>query len=136
MTALSKGEKEKADAAKKELDAQVKTALGETRYAEYERAQDFNFQSIYRVADKNGLTKDDAVKVYDMKKVAEDQAKRVRADPSLSAAQRTATLQGIRTETENSIRTVFGDKAFDAYVNQPGTYWLKGISPDPKPPPR
>ena len=54
MTALSKTEKEKADAAKKELDAQVKASLGDSRYADYERAQDFNFQSIYRVADKNG----------------------------------------------------------------------------------
>jgi len=133
MSTLSKTEQEKADAAKKELDAQVKAALGDTRYAEYERAQDYNFQNIYRVADKNGLTKDDAVKVYDIKKIAETQANNVRADPSLSPAQRTATLQGIRTETEHSIRTVFGPQAFDAYVKQPGTFWLKGISPDPKP---
>ena len=135
MSALSKTEKEKADAAKKELDAQVRAALGDTRYSEYERAQDFNFQTMKRIADKNGLTTDDAVKVYDMKKLAEDQAMKVRADQSLSAQQRATTLQGIRTETENSIRTVFGPKAFEAYVNQPGTYWLKGISPDPKPTP-
>jgi hypothetical protein len=133
MGALSKMEKEKADAAKKELDGQVKALLGDSRFTDYERAQSLDFQSIYRVADKNDLTKDDAVKVYDMKKVAEAQAKQVRTDPSLSSEQRTAALQGIRTETENSIRTVFGAKAFDAYVNQPGTYWLKGISPDPKP---
>src|SRR5207344_2299238 len=49
MTALGKSEKEKADAAKKELDAQVKASLGDTRYADYERSQDYSFQSIYRV---------------------------------------------------------------------------------------
>ena len=135
MTALGKSEKEKADAAKKELDAQVKASLGDTRYTDYERSQDYNFQSIYRVADKNGLTKDDAVKVYDMKKLAEDQAKKVRTDQSLSPTQRASTLRGIRTETENSIRTVFGQKAYDSYVNQAGTFWLKGISPDPIPTP-
>jgi hypothetical protein len=133
VTPLSNPEKEKADAAKKELDAQVKAALGATRYADYERSQDYNFQSLYSVAEKNGLTKDDAVKVFDMKKFAETQANKVRADPSLSAQQRTATLQRLRTETENSIRTVFGQKAYDSYVNQPGTFWLKGISPDAKP---
>ena len=38
----------------------------------------------------------------------------------------------IRTETENSIKTVFGDKAFQSYQNQPGAYWLKSINPDKK----
>lgn len=134
LTALSKTEKEKAAAAKKELDAQIKAALGDIRYAEFERAQDFNFQSIYRVADKNGLATGDAVKVYDLKNFAEAQANKVRQDQTLSSAQRAATLQGIRIETENSIRTVFGHPAFDSYVNLPGNHWLKGISPDPKPP--
>ena len=35
--------------------------------------------------------------------------------------------------SQTAIRTVFGEKAFNSYVNQPGIYWLKGISPDPKP---
>jgi hypothetical protein len=133
MTAQSKSEKGKADAAKKELDAQVKTLLGDARYSDYERSQDPNFQTMHRVADKNGLTTEDAIKVYDMKKLAEEQATKVRADQSLSSEQRASTLLGIRTETENSIRSVFGQKAYDSYVNQAGTFWLKGISPDPKP---
>ena len=68
------------------------------------------------------------------KKAAEDQAKNVRNDKALSKDQRNTALQGIRSETENSIRSVFGEKGFDSYQNQPGAYWLKGISPDPKPP--
>lgn len=130
---LGKAEKDKADAAQKDLDAQFKSLLGDARYADYQRSQDANFQSIYRVADKNGLTKDDAIKVYDMKTLAEDQAKMVRANQSLSAEQRASALQDIRNETENSMRGVLGQKAFDSYISQPGTYWLKGISPDPKP---
>ncbi len=133
MGALDKTERDKAAAAKKETDAQIKTLLGDVRYADYERSQDYTYQGIYRVAERNGLAKEDAHKVYDMKKVAEDQAGKVRQDASLSSEQRTAALQGIRSETERGIRTVFGEKAFNSYVNQPGTYWLKGISPDPKP---
>ena len=63
-----------------------------------------------------------------MKKVAEDQAKKVQQDKSLTTEQRTATLQGIRTETENSIRSVFGDKGFQSYQNQPGAQWLNNIT--------
>ena len=129
----SKAEKEKAEAAKKELDAHVKELLGDDRYKEYERAQDYSFQQMYNIADKNGLGKEAAVKVYDMKKAAEDQAKKVRNDKSLDADQRKLALAGIRTETENSIRGVYGEKAGDKYLNGNSTWWLKSISPDPKP---
>ena len=133
LGATDKPERDKAAAAKKETDAQIKSLLGDARYADYERSQDYTYQGIYRVTERNGLTKEDANKVYDLKKVAEDQAGKVRQDSSLSPEQRAAALQGIRTETESGIRTVFGEKAFKSYVNQPGTYWLNGISPDTKP---
>jgi len=132
MGLMDKAEKEKYNTAKKELDAQMKNTLGEARYAEYERAQDWNYQSIYRVAERNGLPKDSAVKVFDMKKLAEDQVTALRKDQSLSSEQRTTALQGIRVETEKSIRAVFGDKAWDSYQKQPTASWLKNISPDPK----
>src|ERR1044071_948738 len=98
---------------------------------EYKRSQDYNFQAIYRVTEHENLGKDAAIKVYDMKKVAEDQAKVLRADKSLDSGARTAALQGIRTETEKAMLGVLGQKGFDSYQNQ--AYWLKSISPDPKP---
>lgn len=133
MGATDKTERDKAAAAKKETEAQIKSLLGDARYADYERSQDYAYQGIYRVTEHNGLAKKDANKVFDMKKLAEDQAGKVRQDSSLSAEQRATALPGIRTETERGIRSVFGEKAFNSYVNQPGTYWLNGISPDPKP---
>jgi hypothetical protein len=132
MMNQDKTEKEKYNAAKKELDADIKGKLGDSRYTEYERAQDWVYQSIYRLADKNNLGKDAAIKVYDMKKIAEEQAKKVRQDAGLSNEQRTEALKGIRAETESSIRTVFGDKTWNSYQNQPAAHWLKSISPDPK----
>jgi hypothetical protein len=128
-----KAEREKRDVAKKEMDARLRSVLGETRFADYERSQDYSYQGIYRVAEKNNLGKDAAVKVYDMKKLAEEQARNLHKDTSLTKEQRDAALLGIRTETEHSIRTVFGDKAFQSYQNQPGAHWLKSISPDQKP---
>jgi uncharacterized membrane protein len=131
MLSQDKETKAKYDSAKKELDAGIKSTLGDNRYGEYEMSQDFTYQGIYRVADRNGLGKDAAVKVYDMKKAAEQQAMQVRNDASLSTDQRAQALSGIRAETENSIRTVFGDTAWQSYQKQPGAYWMKAISPDP-----
>jgi hypothetical protein len=132
MLSQDKTEKQKYNDAKKDLDGQVKSLLGDSRYQDYERAQDYAYQGIYRVADRNGLGKEAANQVYDMKKAAEEQATKLRGDTTLSLEQRTEALKGIRTETENSIRTVFGDKGWQSYQSQPGAYWLKNISPDPK----
>lgn len=123
-------EKAKQDAAKKALDADIKTQLGDARYADYKRGEDYAYQAMYRAADREGLGKEAAVKAYDMKKAAEDQAKQIRADKNLSADQRTAALRAVRDETERSVKGVLGEKGFSSYERNNGTFWLKGIAPD------
>lgn len=132
MGGLSKEDREKRDAAQKELDNNVKQLLGEDRYADYKREQDYAYKGMAKAAQRAGLSKDAAVKAYDMKKIAEDQASKVRNDKSLTSEQRQTALQGIRQETERSIQQVFGDQAFQSYKNGNNAYWLKGLSPDPK----
>lgn len=130
-TANLKGEeKAKQDAAKKALDESVKTQLGDERYADYKRSEDYSYQAMFRAASREGLGKDAAVKAYDMKKAAEDQASKIRNDKNLSADQRTAALHGIRDETERSVKGVLGEKGFTSYERNNGAYWLKSISPD------
>ena len=123
-------EKAKQDAAKKALDESVKTQLGDERYADYKRAEDYSYQAMYRAASREGLGKDAALKAFDMKKAAEDQATKIRTDKNLSNDQRTAALRGIRDETERSVKGVLGEKGFSSYERNNGAYWLKGISPD------
>ena len=86
---------------------------------------------MYRAADREGLGKDAAVKAYDMKKAAEDQATQIRADRNLSKDQRDAALRAVREETERSIRGVFGEKGYASYERNNGTWWLNNISRDP-----
>jgi len=125
-------EKQKQETAEKELKDQIKGILGDDRFKDYQRAQDYNFQAMYRVADREGLGKEAAVKVYEMKRIAEEEARKIRQDQSLTKEQRNAALQGIRAETENSIRTVFGDKGYETYQRRAGARWLNNISRGPK----
>ena len=118
MASTDKAEREKYQAAQKDMNDQLKTLLGDARYTDYTRAQDYQYQNLYRITQKNDLPKEAANKVYDMKTTADAEARKVRADSSLSADQRKAALQGIRTETENSMRTVLGDKAWDSFQKQ------------------
>ncbi|MGH6830578.1 MAG: hypothetical protein ACREDG_05430, partial [Methylocella sp.] len=123
-----KAEKEKYDAATKAMNEQLKQTLGD-RYPDYERSQDYVYQALYAVAQRNDLSPEVTRQVYDLKKPAEAEAKRVRADKSLSTEQRDAALQGIRAETERSARAALGDKAFDSYQKNPGGYWMKQLNP-------
>ena len=129
-----KAEREKFEAAKKELDTQLKQTLGEARYTDYERAQDFVYQGLFRITEKQQLSRDAANKVYDMKKVAEEQAKKIRNDSALSSEQRQAALAGIRTETETAVTSVLGAPGYAAFQKaSQASNWLKQLSPDPKP---
>jgi len=53
----------------------------------------------------------------------------VRHDQSLTPGQRDAAAKAIRTEAENSIRTVLGDDVWKAYFTA-DSYWLTFISRD------
>ncbi len=130
---FGKEERARVEAAQKELDANIKNALGESRFEEYKRGQDYAYQGLDRLVEKEGLGKEAAVRAYEMKKIAEEQANKIRRDASMTTEQRRATLQAIRGETERSMRQVLGEKGFSSYQNQNHSYWLRAISPDPKP---
>ncbi|MDB6124952.1 MAG: hypothetical protein JWQ71_3945 [Pedosphaera sp.] len=122
-----KAEQEKRKTAEEEMKSQMKQSLGEGRYAEYERAQDYTYQGIAKVVERQGLPKESAVKVYDMKKAVDEQVKALRADKTKAKEDRTAALQQIRNETERSMREVLGDAGFQSYQKQ--AHWLNQISP-------
>ena len=132
---LPKDEQEKRAAADKKLKEDIKATLGDQRYAEYERAQDYNFQAMLNAAKKSDLGLAEAAQVYDMKKLAEQKAAELRSNSKLSNEDRTAALQAIRTETERSMQQTLGEKGWQSYNKQQNTWWLKGVSPDPTPAP-
>ncbi|MEP6663007.1 MAG: hypothetical protein ABJC04_05015 [Verrucomicrobiota bacterium] len=125
-------DREKADKARKELNEQVKGILGEERYADYDRAQDYVYQGIAKVAQREGLPKEAGIKVFDMKKAAEAEAAKVRSNSALSDEQRRASLEAIHAETERSMGEVLGQKGLESYQKQQGSYWLRNLSPKPK----
>ena len=131
---LPKDEQEKRATAEKKLKDDIKATLDDQRFAEYERAQDYNFQAMLTAAKKSDLGVAEAAQVYDMKKVAEKKASELRANSTLSNEDRTAALQAIRAETERSMRQALGEKGWQSYNKQQNTWWLKSVSPDPAPP--
>ena len=109
-------------AAKKQRDEQLKNLLGEERFAEFKRAQDGEFQQIYRVAERFDLPAETAAKVDDIRKAAVEQALQVRKNQSISDEQRGEILAAIQRETEKTISQTFGETAARTYRKYGGDW--------------
>ena len=112
------------------LNGRIREALGEERYSDYERAQDYSYQQLYQIAKKAELAPTVANEVYSMKRAAEMQAAQTRVDQNLSSDQRSKALQAIRAETERSMQEALGSQAWDQYNRPNNTWWLRNLAPD------
>lgn len=117
--AATKEEREKMKTAQTELNDQLKEILGD-RYPAYERSQDWGYQGIVKITERNGLTRDVADKIYEMNKEASAEQKKLREDKTLDSKQREETIKAIKEETQRSIRELMGETAYEAYTNRPG----------------
>ena len=122
--------------AQKTLNEQIRQSLGDERYADYERAQDYQFQQIHSSLKKADLGTGEAIQVYDMQKVAQDAALQLRGNQTLNEAERRERLRQIRNETESAIQQVVGTEGWEKFYRPSNTRWLQSISPnEPKPVP-
>jgi hypothetical protein len=105
---ITEGNETPAEQAKRkeaweQLNEQIQQTLGTERYEDYERAKDFAYQQMYHVAKLAGLGTPEAKQIYAMRKLAEEQAARIRTDEGVAPAHRGTALEAIRRETERSI---------------------------------
>ncbi|MFN0066590.1 MAG: hypothetical protein ACKVYV_03040 [Limisphaerales bacterium] len=117
--------------AQAKLNEGLKQLLGEERYADYERVQDFAWQSLSKVAERQGLDDAGARALWEVKQAAEAEAGRIRGDAALSAEQRTAALAAIQQETERELTARLGEKGLGSLRKNHGGYWLNNLSDRP-----
>jgi hypothetical protein len=117
--------------AQKQQQEELKNILGPERFAQLQRAQDGQFQEIYRLTSRFELPAQIAADAYEMRKEAEAAARRLRADQTMSEAQRNDSLKAIREETERSMAGAFGSAAYAIYRQRWGQWLgqLEGAQP-------
>jgi hypothetical protein len=130
QAAMTPEERRKMNEDQKALNAQIKTMMGDARYSEYERSQDYSYQQLHRLAERNGVPKDATVKAYDMQKLAQEKAREIRSNKELTSQQRNEALKAVRAETESALQKVLGEKTWESFQRQPGAMMLRSISPD------
>ncbi len=111
------------------FEAQVKQLLGPKRFADYQRAQDPSFREIFAFSQHNNLPQSAAVKVYESRLNAGEQADEIQKDGSLSAGERAAALAVLKAATMNAVSSALAGN-YQNYLQGPGQ-WLGALIPSP-----
>jgi hypothetical protein len=123
---------EEQDRKRAAFDEQVRLLLGAARYADYQRAQDPGFREVLDFTQRGNLNQATAVKLYEARRTAEEQAAQVQADHSLSPEEQTSALVVLKAATARSVSSILGDSYRD-YVGGPG-HWLENLAAAATPP--
>lgn len=106
--------------AQQQYEQQLKAALGETRYADYQRAQEPQFKILARVVEEAGLSPEVTRQAYEAQQAALAHAQRLRADPTLDPEQRRAALRAAQAELNKTMLQLLGDRGFQAWQRAGG----------------
>ena len=108
-----------------EYQQQTRTALGEARYSEWQRAQDPDYRELARVASRFKLPTSVAADLYQFKQPIAEQQAQIDANPNLTTQQRDAAYQAISTEAQRAFQEALGEKAFRQYVKRTTNPWMR-----------
>jgi hypothetical protein len=117
------------------VEAEARALLGEQRYAEYQRARDYQFRTLTRLAQQNGLPSDTAVKAYDLQRVARDESAKLRSHPDLTAEQRNEMLRQMQSELDATMTQLLGQRAYTEFQQDYGGARIYYQPPTPRPRP-
>ena len=115
------------EAITRQAEDQIQAYLGEERYAQFQRAQNSDYQQVRRVTDRHGLSESLAANVQDLTRIARDQLAAVRSQSGWTDERRVAALAGLQAETERTLRQAMGTEVFDTYLRY-GGQWVQQIS--------
>jgi hypothetical protein len=108
-----------------QTDDSLKAALGESRFAEYQRASDNEYQQLNFIAQRENVPKEIVNRAFDLREKTTAQSNRIYDDPALSVEQKRAALQSLAQATRNELMSTLGKSAGADYVRT--ARWLGDI---------
>jgi hypothetical protein len=114
---------------KADFDAQVKWLLGPERFADYERAQDFDFRNILDFSRQNNLPQTSAIAVYEARRTAAAEADEIRKEGDLSPDERATALAVLKAVTARTVSSALGG-SYQTYLQASGQ-WLEALAQTP-----
>ncbi len=125
--ATDKAAREELMKTQKESQDALKATLGEDRYKEYQLAQNWEYKELARIAERQGVPKESAIQVYEMKADVEKAARAINADKTLTPEVRKEKLLAIKQATEQEVTSSLGERGYKAWKRN--AWWLRNIIP-------
>ena len=109
-----------------DVDLQIQEVLGEERYADYKKSQDYSYRSLTQLSDRLGLEPGAADEIYGMQNDVQSAQNQILNDSQLNSEQRAAALREVISATEESVQAMLGEEGFNYYKNS-GGYWINQL---------
>jgi hypothetical protein len=109
------------------FDSAVQAALTPDQFAQYQLANNDQYQALHNVTQRYDLPDSVAAQSLGIQQSAQIAADQVRANSSLSPEARQAALNGIQQETEQTLSQILGVKVLSTYKEYGGD-WITGLS--------
>ncbi len=108
------------------MKGQIRELLGETRFADLERARNPDYRDACLFSQLYELPDSTAGSIFEIKQIAEREKLSLLANQEISADRRNEALQAIRTETEKSLLQILGTKLLSSYTQSSGR-WVQQL---------
>ena len=106
----------------------VARLLGPERFADYVRAEDGEFRGVFEFTKENNLPKSTAVAVYEMRTLAETEARQIREDAALDDAARRQRLEEIQSQVQTAVSSALGETVFERFLGHGGAWVTNATS--------
>ena len=125
---ISQAEVQERRSAEQNLKSDIKSLLGEDRFQDYLQQTDYDYKSIDKISQRQGLADNVSAQVYQMKSEAEELARGVRLNANIPIEERQQQLQQIYNETSRSIESIMGQQGAASIQTQGGgRNWLNNL---------
>jgi hypothetical protein len=122
-----------------QLQAQLKAALGDQRYQDYQQSTDNGFIAASRIASALQLPAQNAAATWTLQQSIQQQTGALRTNREMTGAQRLEAMQALAAQANEQLTTLLTQPGADAYKQTVGGSWLRTLelatSRRPNPPP-
>lgn len=112
----------------RQQDAEIRAAVGDTRFAEYQRAIDWSYLQTSQLVSRLALPREAANQVYAVQQEIQARAQAVQSNRELSSAERAAQLAALSIEAQAKVTAALGEAGFQAYPRYGGD-WMQALTP-------
>lgn len=113
--------------AEKQLQEQIRSLIGEERYADSIRRQDQDWQQLEAATRRLALPADTPQKLFAVRDTVAASVQQIADNPNFTADQKKQELAAIASATRDQVRAALGEEGAQAYFKNNGMNWLKEL---------